>query len=510
MSVESCQSFSVTPNEKFFRRITNHERDFDISSTTYVSLNDEKLCCLGMIGDFRNLVILNISSNHLREIDGIKNCEKLIKLDISSNLLESLPNEEFWRTFQNLIILYLNNNPLNRRDDIVGLSATFANIVQFTLIPDEIDRNDLIELIPHLQILNNQIIKFSEKHVEYEKRTNFFDELSHTLPTNYHVNTINEELNEIFNIITKYHKMEAHLNPVIIIQRYIRRYLHMKNYFNKIINLPNSPMLSNPSMTYERDDRSINLLNEIIRKSIGLNEKEIKSPKTASNGSNVLRISSMVYSDGDCRSMLKRNDIENGKKRLIKIRHEEKLLCGTLANLKKIEREKELKELVEMGRRRREKSKKPKSELSTLFVFETVSRNHEINRRKESIRSKRELVERMKKSHRTICGRNELVKKESLLRINRDRLTDSLDVNDEMERRTERELMTMKNDREKLMMERQLRMRNQMDLKNSKIFAAHCSMLSKTHSQQQIRLSRLVKLNDKQKRILSHHNDFFK
>lgn len=101
-----------------------------------------------LINDPLRLKLLILSGTELREsqFPSITACRNLLKLDISSNGLESIPAKMDFSRFVNLKLLYLHNNRLS---EFGGLVPVFKcrTITYLTIF-----RNPIIEKDPSLRL----------------------------------------------------------------------------------------------------------------------------------------------------------------------------------------------------------------------------------------------------------------------------------------------------------------------------------------------------------------------
>ncbi|CAF4388392.1 unnamed protein product, partial [Adineta steineri] len=127
------EQFLQEPTLSFLESYQNHLRLSLASDIFILSLSKLKLNSISDIVQFQYIQICDLSSNFIEKIDDLlMNCRQLIKLDLHSNRINKLPNEELWKEMLQLKILYLHDNLLSSYDDIKSLSNT-PNLEVLTL-----------------------------------------------------------------------------------------------------------------------------------------------------------------------------------------------------------------------------------------------------------------------------------------------------------------------------------------------------------------------------------------
>ena len=102
MSVKTAVEDSMPPEiptRSQFSEITidiikNISREFNLSNITYLNLFNNNLKKIGEINTLTNLKILILSFNMIEEIDGLQNCNFLIKIDLHNNYLKQIKGLE--------------------------------------------------------------------------------------------------------------------------------------------------------------------------------------------------------------------------------------------------------------------------------------------------------------------------------------------------------------------------------------------------------------------------------
>lgn len=131
--------YIVYPSKELIWEIYKQQSDYEEEttrprprSTSYQLMLYQKIRYLNFqnipiveVGDLpicTNLRILNLSCNYVTRIDSLIVCKHLTRLDLHKNQLDTLPAGEFWSQLDQLVILYLHNNPIIKLGNLQHLT----------------------------------------------------------------------------------------------------------------------------------------------------------------------------------------------------------------------------------------------------------------------------------------------------------------------------------------------------------------------------------------------------
>ncbi|CAF1015372.1 unnamed protein product [Adineta steineri] len=228
------EQFLQEPTLSFLESYQNHLRLSLASDIFILSLSKLKLNSISDIVQFQYIQICDLSSNFIEKIDDLLiNCRQLIKLDLHSNRINKLPNEELWKEMLQLKILYLHDNLLSSYDDIKSLSNT-PNLEVLTLYDTPISlkknyRHHVVNSVWTLKALDShvvaddEIIEKTRFPEPYTSQSNSF-KLNLYIPTGKN-STLDIEYEMIDQLYKQINKIQSHYCPVLILQKNFRMWL---------------------------------------------------------------------------------------------------------------------------------------------------------------------------------------------------------------------------------------------------------------------------------------------
>ncbi|KAM9324662.1 leucine-rich repeat and IQ domain-containing protein 3 [Gastrophryne carolinensis] len=179
------------------------------------------------------LKFCTMANNHITDISALRGCVHLIKLDLHGNQIQNLPNQEFWRKLKDLKLLYLHNNRIRNLSNAESLSAC-PGLIGLTLFDTPLSlqknyRHIVVNSIWSLKALDDCVIS-DEEIIEDWSLQGRFKALCPELQINMSPTTrkdisVQSELQDINEIITKINRILAACSPVLIVQKWIRGYL---------------------------------------------------------------------------------------------------------------------------------------------------------------------------------------------------------------------------------------------------------------------------------------------
>ncbi|KAL4480801.1 hypothetical protein ABPG72_001670 [Tetrahymena utriculariae] len=191
------------------------------------------------------ILILQGTEIMVKELENIRQCSKLIKLDISSNKIQTFPKNVSFKNLTSLKLLYLHNNLI---DDAESLYKVFEipNLMYLTIFNNPLStkwslRHFVVNSMPKLFALDFNAIS-DEERMEMISKTDRFYALSPSTKINWPLISIPSETvlqdddylllmrEEIKIIIKKY----SENSPVVIIQRIWRGYVCRKQLKSKL------------------------------------------------------------------------------------------------------------------------------------------------------------------------------------------------------------------------------------------------------------------------------------
>ncbi|UJR23272.1 hypothetical protein I4U23_026290 [Adineta vaga] len=228
------EQFLQEPTLTFLESYQNHLHISSASEIFVLSLSKLKFSSIGDIGQFSYIKICDLSSNFIQSIDNLLlHCRQLIKLDLHSNRISKLPDEELWTEMKQLKILYLHDNLLSSYDDIKHLSyAPTLEILTLYDSPLSLKKNyrhhvvnsiwTLKALDSHV-VADDEIIEKTHFREPFTACTNAF-KLNVYIPTTKN-STLKTEWQLINQLYKQINQIQSHCCPVLILQKNVRMWL---------------------------------------------------------------------------------------------------------------------------------------------------------------------------------------------------------------------------------------------------------------------------------------------
>ncbi|KAK3763159.1 hypothetical protein RRG08_035841 [Elysia crispata] len=222
-----------TEKELLLRCKEQNPNSNDISDFELVRLRGVHLRVLGDIGACTRLTICLLSNNFITRIDSLMACRNLIKLDLHSNQLTSVPGSPFWGSLRKLQSLYLHDNPLGKFETLQILgsspSLTILTLYDTPLSLKKNYRHHVVNSIWTLKALDMHVIS-DEEIIEDAVFDGHFKALTPPLridlcPHAPFDSNFLQEMSLFHATNTAINKILAKHSPVLIVQRYIRGFL---------------------------------------------------------------------------------------------------------------------------------------------------------------------------------------------------------------------------------------------------------------------------------------------
>ncbi|CAD5121284.1 DgyrCDS9815 [Dimorphilus gyrociliatus] len=249
--------------------IFRQKRNNELSNIRLVKLIGVRLRGVGDLGILTNLRICSLANNYIEDIKGLQSCTKLIKLDVSSNLIKNIPGFHFWENFTDLRILHLHDNPIGSIEHIKSLGA-LDSITILTLYDTPLSlkrnyRHHVVNSLWSLKALDHHVIS-DEEIIEDAKFGGRFAMFSNNFRINLYENasqnaSYEDEMKIFCEIINKTNKCLAHYSPVLLLQRIFRGYLTRKHLHMKPNRLFKNVKVMGSQMDTTRMDYDMYLAN---------------------------------------------------------------------------------------------------------------------------------------------------------------------------------------------------------------------------------------------------------
>ncbi|XP_005095281.1 uncharacterized protein LOC101845313 [Aplysia californica] len=211
----------------------NPKSKVDVDDIKLVRLDGVHLRVLGDIGACTRLTICLLANNYLTKIDALVACRHLIKLDLHSNQLSSLPAPVFWSSLRKLQSLHLHDNPLGKFETLQILgSAPALTILTLFDTPLSLKKNyrhHVVNSIWSLKALDHHVIS-DEEIIEDAVFSRRFTALSPPFridlcPQTQQNFTFDQEMSVLRAVNARLSAIMARHSPVLIVQRCLRGYL---------------------------------------------------------------------------------------------------------------------------------------------------------------------------------------------------------------------------------------------------------------------------------------------
>ncbi|XP_072015382.1 uncharacterized protein [Amphiura filiformis] len=197
-----------------------------------------KLMDLGEVGACSRLKVCIMPGNYLTTFDVLANCRELVKLDLHSNQISTLPGPDFWDMLSKLKVVYLHNNSIGRLECLQNMS-TSADLQVLTLYDTPISlkksyRHHVVNSVWTLKALDHYVIS-DEEIIEDAVFGGHYSTMHpsfkyNPVPFSKKDNTLDDELALVEQVLQSVATIQSKHSPVIIIQRYVRGYLTKKRY----------------------------------------------------------------------------------------------------------------------------------------------------------------------------------------------------------------------------------------------------------------------------------------
>lgn len=107
--------------------------------------------CLQTVGECQNLSILYMQQNQVQDLRFLASFQQLRKIDLSDNMIESLPPAQVFAQMRSLQFLFLHNNALQKWQDLQALTH-LPQIIHITLF-----NNPVCQIPGYRSFIVNQI-----------------------------------------------------------------------------------------------------------------------------------------------------------------------------------------------------------------------------------------------------------------------------------------------------------------------------------------------------------------
>ncbi|KAM8791751.1 leucine-rich repeat and IQ domain-containing protein 3 [Rhynchonycteris naso] len=214
------------------QNVIQDQKDF-----VFVKFNGLHLKSMENLQSCVSLRICIFSNNFITDISPLRNCIKLVKLDLHGNQVKSLPDAKFWSRLKNLKLLYLHDNGFAKLKNVCMLSAC-PSLIALTMFDCPVSlkkgyRHVLVNSIWTLRALDHHVISDEEiiQNLHLPERFRTYNQrlFFNFCPALKKGSTYEDHINNIKDIISKINEILAHNSPVLIVQRWIRGFLVRKS-----------------------------------------------------------------------------------------------------------------------------------------------------------------------------------------------------------------------------------------------------------------------------------------
>ncbi|KAG7332845.1 hypothetical protein KOW79_004679 [Hemibagrus wyckioides] len=194
----------------------------------------QQLHSLSGVCVFRTLRVCVLCDNFITNIDPLRQCVSLLKLDLKGNQITQLPEASFWKNLKDLQLLFLHDNSISVWHDVSGLGVC-PSLIALTLYETPLCRTGnyrhcVINSIFSLKALDHHVISDEEIIENWELPLRFkamAPSLSINLYSSAHMHS--DEVKALRGIISEINRIQASLSPTLIIQKWIRGHLTRKH-----------------------------------------------------------------------------------------------------------------------------------------------------------------------------------------------------------------------------------------------------------------------------------------
>ncbi|CAH2311037.1 leucine-rich repeat and IQ domain-containing 3 [Pelobates cultripes] len=217
-------------------RTCDNLRTEDLKELFLLYLNQLLLKEVTVLQCCRSLRICNLSNNFITNINSLRACSHLIKLDLSGNQIQKLPDRAFWSELKELKLMYLHDNQIGDVSNIESLSSC-PNLAALTLYDTPLSlrksyRHIVVNSIWSLKALDNYVVSDEEIIEDWSLQDRFRSQnpqlCINMLPAPCTDICLQSEMKDVRDLFTKINHVLAHCSPVLIIQRWIRGFLTRK------------------------------------------------------------------------------------------------------------------------------------------------------------------------------------------------------------------------------------------------------------------------------------------
>ncbi|XP_063283294.1 leucine-rich repeat and IQ domain-containing protein 3 [Pelobates fuscus] len=217
-------------------RTCDNLRTEDVKELVLLYLNQLLLKEVTVLQRCRSLRICNLSNNFITNINSLRACSHLIKLDLSGNQIQKLPDRAFWNELKELKLMYLHDNQIGDVSNIESLSSC-PNLTALTLYDTPLSlrksyRHIVVNSIWSLKALDNYVVSDEEIIEDWSLQYRFRSQNPHLcinmLPAPCTDICLQSEMKDVRDLFTKINHVLVHCSPVLIIQRWIRGFLTRK------------------------------------------------------------------------------------------------------------------------------------------------------------------------------------------------------------------------------------------------------------------------------------------
>ncbi|XP_071948102.1 uncharacterized protein [Antedon mediterranea] len=233
-----AEGYIVSPNRQYLESRYCPVKGDSLANVQVIKLVGVHLRDVGQIHLCERLTICSLANNYITSIDCLAYCKALVKLDVHSNQITTLPKPDFWHSLSSLKVLYLHNNSISRLDCVHNIGAA-QKLELLTLYDTPISlkksyRHHVVNSIWSLRALDYHVISDEEIIEDAIFGGNF-----QTMHVNFKYNpmlplptepTLTDELNNIKQVLRHVSLIQAKYSPVLIIQKFIRGIIARRSF----------------------------------------------------------------------------------------------------------------------------------------------------------------------------------------------------------------------------------------------------------------------------------------
>ncbi|KAM9475734.1 uncharacterized protein lrriq3 isoform 1-T1 [Clarias gariepinus] len=243
------------------------EQDVVVLRRCALRLRSASVVCV-----FKALKVCVLCDNFITDIEPLRQCVNLLKLDLKGNQITQLPEASFWKNLKALQLLFLHDNDISVMSEIAGLSVS-PSLNALTLYETPLSRRRnyrhwVINSIFSLKALDHHIIS-DEEIIENWKLPLRFRAMTPNLSVRLYLPADMEadEVKTLRAIISEINRIQAAFSPTLIIQKWTRGYLTRRH-----LGFCRAPA---PLKTLRRDLTPVGSVCEISRRSWIMNDHRV-------------------------------------------------------------------------------------------------------------------------------------------------------------------------------------------------------------------------------------------